>query len=376
MPIQGYRDLASLVNVGVDASVLARYTLADGVTYDRLVADLRVVIAGMNGEFSRHPLWASLSSFQEEPNVTAYNAGSSTYADRLGDYGRPEPMHAEAAGHMLPIAPFAAAMGWTWLKLKDMTFPEGQADIRLAADRIRNTYRRSLLTRLLKRGDDSGAALGLGAGYSPGFATAAANTNLDFVPPSFGGTNFTDAHEHYVAAAGGWTTTIIDDMEAELMEHGHMPPYRLLISAADAPTVSGLTGFVPPSTAVIQAGSGSPVALPEDSPTDDGYRFIGSYGNSRIYIAPGMPQYYGFMYRSYGTTSPLNPLRVRSERGFDRPTARVLRQVTGGVQDSERGIEPLQDLMIFMEIGVGVGNRTNGTTRYVNNANWADGVAV
>jgi hypothetical protein len=32
--------------------------------------------------------------------------------------------------------------------------------------------------------------------------------------------------------------------------------------------------------------------------------------------------------------------------------------------------------MLYLEFGVGVGDRTNGTTRYVNNATWADGTAV
>ena len=89
-----------------------------------------------------------------------------------------------------------------------------------------------------------------------------------------------------------------------------------------------------------------------------------------------MPQHYGFMYRSYGNLSPDNPLRVRLEKGLAQPAVRVLRQVTAGVQDANRGIDPLQDLMLYTEFGVGVANRSNGVTAYVNNANWADGTAV
>lgn len=371
MAIKGFRDMSSLVNVGVDDSVLQRYALADGVTYDRLVGELRVVLTGLNGEFTRHPLWSSLIATQDAPNVMAYNTGSSTYAEELTDYTRPEPKHAEVQGHMLPLRRPAAALGWTWLKLKDMTFAEGQADIRLAADSLRNSYRRYIFARLLKRGDDL-----VSSGYSPGFATAAANTNLDFTPPSFGGADFTADHEHYVAAAGGWTTTIIDDMESELKEHGHMGPYRLLIASADAATVTGLTGFAFPTTGTYVPAPSVAVAISEEPATDDGFQFLGSYKNTRIYIAPGMPQHYGFMYRSYGSLSPMNPIRIRAERGYSAPTARVLREATGGVQDAERGVNPLMNLMAYMEVGVGVGNRTNGTTRYVDNANWADGVAI
>lgn len=377
MPIQGYRDLSSLVNVGVDTGVLARYALADGVTYDRIVSELESVLVGLNGELARHPLWASLVSFQEAPNVQNRDTGATAYADRMGDYGRPEPMHADLAGHMLPLLEWGAAMGWTWSKLGKMTLPEAQADIRLAVSRIRNTYRQQIFRRILKRGDDSGVVQGLGTGgYSPGFATAAANTNLDYAPPAFGGVSFTTAHEHYDAAAGGWSTTILDAMEADLLEHGHTPPFRLLISVSDAASVSALTGFVFPTTAVIQPGSGTAVAIPDGDDTNDGFRFIGSYKNTRIYVAPGMPQYYGFMYKSYGNLSPDNPLRVRLERGLSSPAVRVLRQVTAGVQDANRGIDPLQDLMLYTEFGVGVGNRSNGVTAYVNNATWADGTAV
>ena len=377
MPIQGYRDRSSLVTVGVDASVLASYALADGVTYDRIVGELDIVVAGLNRELAQHPLWRALVSFQDAPNVQLTDTGSTAYADRIIDYARPEPMHADLGGHMLPLLEYGAGLGWTWSKLRKMSMPEAQADIRLAVSRIRNTYRKEVFRRILKRGDDSGAVLGLGTGgYSPGFATAAANTNLDYAPPSFGGVSFTTAHEHYDAAAGGWTTTIIDGMEADLMEHGHMPPYYLLVSVSDAATVSGLTGFVFPQVATIQAGSGQSVAVPELDTAGDGFRFLGSYKNTWIYVAPGMPQHYGFMFKSYGSASPDNPLRIRLERGLSTPTVSVLRQVTGGVQDANRGIDPLQDLMLYTEFGVGVGNRANGVTAYVNNANWADGVAL
>ena len=373
MPINGYRDLSSVIlPTGVDAAALRRYALADGVTYDQVVARLEVAIRGLNGELARHPLWATLASFQDVPEVSLYETGTGSYADRFTDYGRPEPQHADQTGHMLPILPWTSALGWTWSKMKEMTLAEADGDIRLAVDRMRNRYRQQMFRRLLKRTDDSGAALGLGtAGYSPGFATDAGSTNVDFTPPDFGGVTFTPAHEHYVAAAGGWTTGILDDIEAELMEHGHMPPFRLLVSVTDAATIAGLTGFVYPATAVVAAGSGTSVALPEMEPTEDGFRFLGSRENTRIYVTPGMPQHYGFGYKPYGALSPMNPLRVRVEKGGQLPAARALRDPNGGY-----GVDPLQDLMLYLEFGVGVGSRTNGTARYVNNGTWADGTAL
>ena len=62
---------------------------------------------------------------------------------------------------------------------------------------------------------------------------------------------------------------------------------------------------------------------------------------------------------------------MRLEAPYELPTARALRDPDGGF-----GVDPLQDLMLYLEFGVGVGNRLNGTTKYVNNAAWADGVAL
>ena len=40
------------------------------------------------------------------------------------------------------------------------------------------------------------------------------------------------------------------------------------------------------------------------------------------------------------------------------------------------GRYPLQDIMLFTEFGVGVNDRTAGTTQYTNNGTWADGTAT
>ena len=37
---------------------------------------------------------------------------------------------------------------------------------------------------------------------------------------------------------------------------------------------------------------------------------------------------------------------------------------------------PMITLVSSTRFGVGVGDRTNGTPRYVNNANWSDGTAA
>jgi hypothetical protein len=83
-----------------------------------------------------------------------------------------------------------------------------------------------------------------------------------------------------------------------------------------------------------------------------------------------MPQYYGFGWKSYGPRNPKNPLRVRLPQGQTAPALRIIRD------SNNPGIAPVQNLMSQIAFGVGVGDRTNGTARYVNNAAWADGTAA
>jgi len=40
------------------------------------------------------------------------------------------------------------------------------------------------------------------------------------------------------------------------------------------------------------------------------------------------------------------------------------------------GLTPIQYLMLFMEFGIGVADRTAATPRDVNNTTWADGTAT
>ena len=58
-------------------------------------------------------------------------------------------------------------------------------------------------------------------------------------------------------------------------------------------------------------------------------------------------------------------------------------QAEDGIRDlvRSRGLgdvykRQLQYMMFFTEFGVGVADRTNGTSRYVNAAQWADGTAT
>jgi hypothetical protein len=220
------------------------------------------------------------------------------------------------------------------------------------------------LTRILKRTDDSGANNGLGtSGLSPGFATTAGSTGVDFVPPAFGGTTFLNTHEHYVGITGGvFTNAVFEDASDELAEHGHEPPYEFWIGPSDEIAVAALTKFTAAADPLVQLGLTQDRAL-----VPLGY--IGTIEGFRVKVVRGIPQYYGVGFKSYGPNSQRNPVVIRLEQGVTRPRVIAMPDPT-----ESNGSFPLQHLMLYVEFGVGIADRTAGTSRYVNSATWTDGV--
>jgi hypothetical protein len=371
MAILGNRDTRdNVVLTGIDAALLDKYRLADGTTYEQVVALANSVLSGFNGGLLNDPFWSLMVSYTDRPDTT-YNVGNTASMVAHTEYGRPDPERADRAGHMLPLRKWDYMLGWTADYLEEARMPDIEADLAMAVEAASNRWRMALLGRLFKRGDDSGAANGLSTtGLSPGFATAAASTGVDFVPPSYGGTTFTSAHEHYVAIAGGaFTAAVFTDAKAELQEHGHEPPFEFIIGPSDETTVSGLTGFVAVNEALINQAITSATAT-FTGQAIMGKRPIGAIEGFRVWVVPGVPQYYGFGWKSYGRNSLRNPLAVRLPEGARAPQLRMFRD------HNNPGIYAIQNLMTQMHFGVGVSDRTNGTPRYVNNANWADGTAA
>jgi len=371
MALIGNRDTRdNVVLTGIDPALLENYRLADGTTYEQVVAMANAALSGFNAGLANDPFWSMLVSYTDQID-TRYAVGNSASMVAHTEYGRPDPERAEVAGHMLPLRKWDHMLGWTADYLEEARLFDLQQDLAMALEAASNRWRISLITRLLKRGDDSGAANGLSAtGLSPGFATAAGSTGVDFVPPSYGGATFTSAHEHYVTIAGGsFTADVFTDAAKELREHGHEPPYEFLIGPVDEATVTGLTGFLSVNEALINAGILS-AQVNFSGEAINGKRPIGAIGGFRVWVVPGMPQYYGFGFKSYGSKSPRNPLRIRVPQGQSAPRLRLIRD------SNNPGIAPVQNMMTQIAFGVGVGDRTNGTARYVNHADtWTDGVA-
>ncbi len=367
----GPRSTGELVQLtGWDATALRNFALSDGTTYAEIVSLMNAGLGALNDELYNDSLISSLAGYTDEATVE-YRMGASNGFEEHTEFGRADPRRADTEGHMLPLCSFDRMLGWTWDYIRRARMSQVEADIADALKDARDLVWVQMLRRLFTRGDGSGLGSGLGtAGYSPGFATAAANTNVDFIPPSFGGASFTSAHEHYVGVAGGaWTTAILADKAAELREHGHMPPYIGLVSQADVAEISALTGFVPTANLTVNYGTGVSLAnfaMNGEELTPGVYPF-GTLYDIMFYALARVPTDYGFFYKSYGPNSQRNPLRVRVGKGLNRP--QVIAQTD---PNAGSGVYPIQNLMLFTEFGVGVGDRTNGTAGYVNNANWAD----
>ncbi len=371
MALLGQRDTTNNVMLtGWDATELQNYSLEDGTTYTQVVGMLNAAISAFNNEIFGNPLWSGLVYYTDRPE-TKYRVGTSGNMERHTEYGRPDARRAETEGHMLPLQAWDDMLGWTFDYLnEEARVDDIMEDIAEAVNAATNRVRLQILTRLLQRGDDSGDNNGLGSsGLSPGFATAAASTGVDFTPPDYGGTPFTSAHEHYIGIAGGaFTTAVFTDARAELQEHGHFGNLQFIIGKSDETVVKGLTEFVPTASSTVNYGNDTSLAVQSaDIDVATGSYYIGTIEDFNVRVVPGVPQYYGFGWKTYGSNVRQNPLHIRLKKGSSRPTLVAM------PEPESRGIVPIQNLMTQIKFGVGVGNRTNGTARYVNNATWADG---
>ena len=83
MTLLGNRDTRdNVVLTGVDAALLDRFRLADGTTYEQVVAMASAALSGFNGGLANDPFWSMLVSYTDRPD-TRYAVGNS--ADRKVD---------------------------------------------------------------------------------------------------------------------------------------------------------------------------------------------------------------------------------------------------------------------------------------------------
>jgi len=207
----GPRDVSQLVMLtGWDATELKNFQLEDGTSYEAVVAQINAALGAINAEFASD-WYTNLYSLTDQPELE-YRVGVSNGFEQHTEYGRPDAKRAATEGHLLPLLAYDRMLGWTWDYLRRARTSQIQADIADAIKDARDRRRLEILGRILSRTDETGTANRLGSGYSPGFATDAASTSVDFVPPATEGTPFDNAHEHYVGITGSlYTNALILD---------------------------------------------------------------------------------------------------------------------------------------------------------------------
>lgn len=368
MALIGGRDTRDIVvATGVDAAELKRLTLQDGTTYDAIVQELTGAITALNASLNADPIYAGMSSQGDSVEVAA-RMGAAAAFDDFTEYTTGDANRAQRDGWMLPLYAADFKLAWTWDYMRKAYFAQIQDDIAMAVTAAQNLRRKRMLNRLLSRTDDSGVSKGLGTGgYSPGFATAAANTNVDFTPPEFNGKTFTSNHDHYTFAATSKTSATVVAMMKTLREHGFVGPYELICSESDYDTVKGFSDFVPAGDPLVQYGVTTSLAI---QAFDNG---LGGYlkdSMARVRMIIGWPDEYFTLYKSFGANNPNNPLRIRLPKGET-----ALRFAAFPDPRTPSPANPLGSMVVWTEFGVGVGNRLAAATNR-NNAAWADGSAA
>jgi hypothetical protein len=346
--------------VGWDATYLKNYAMADGITFDRVVGDINQSLAMFNSEQKWYDNFIAIT---DQPEVE-YPQGNLSVEDHT-EYTPPKPQRTDFTGHMLPVLEKDLGYRFTRDFFVKGRFSRVQGSVRAGIDAFRQHQEYMIIKRALQRADDSGASKGLGtSGISPGFATTAANTGVDYIPPRYAGQTFLNTHEHYLSYAAASLATGIGVMINHLREHGHVPPYELWISDDDAATVGALTGFVNVTPVTQMAGTSSNQTVGVSAQLDVPY-YLGSYKECYVRVIPRMPQYYYFMSKPYGFNDMRNPFRMRFDPRWGAEGVMLM---------ATDPSYPLSGAYLFEAKGVGVGeDRTNGVAMFIDaGATWAD----
>jgi hypothetical protein len=324
-----------------DAAELEKFRLADGTTYDGLLADISAALAMANAQLLADPIMASLCSVTTDMALE-YRIGVSNGFEVHTEYGRPDAKRGATVGHMLPLIAYDRAFGWTWDFLRKARRAQIDADIASGIDDLANVFEQKVLTRLFKSTYDSVGSSGRSMPWADGGTAESA-----YVPvavPDRGGT-FLYTHDH-IAPLENITQANLETAVENLWEHGYDGPFELLVSATDISSwtnTTNVTGFVPRAHPLIRYGVTQDLSTLDES-------YIGAvetdYGVCALRASGRIPTAFWAVYKSFGAGDSRNPMKIRVG---DYGLGAVL--LAG---DHVREY-PLENAILFTEFGVGVG---------------------
>jgi hypothetical protein len=346
-----------------DAGELKKYELADGSTYEQLVADIAGALAIANADLLADPLISSLISPTTDLGLE-YGTGVSNGFQVHTEFGRPDAKRGAVTGHMLPLVGYDRMLGWTWDFLRKARRSQIDNDIASAIRDLKDIFQKRVLTRLFKETYDAVGSSGRSMPLADG---GTADANYIPLPVPERAAAFASTHDH-IGALNGITQANLEIAVKNLWEHGHDAPYDLLVSQADIASwtnTANVTGFVPRSDPLIRYGATADLANVDAS-------YLGvvdtKYGACRLRVSGRIPTKWWSVFKSYGALDQRNPLVVRFGTDYGAG-ATLLRG------DSIRQY-PLEQAMLFFEFGVGVRDRVGAVAAYNDAGAYSDPVIV
>ncbi len=329
-----------------DAAELTRLRLADGTTYQQMVADIDGALE-IAANMLLNSYYGRLISVTDEVAVE-YDSGNVRGFERVTERGRGQGRRGDTSGHMLPLMDFDYQLYWTHLWLRDARRAQIDRQVNGLIANVENLFQKEALTRLFKMEEETGHYFGLGSGgVSVPFCDGGGGT-IAYTPtpkPDRGGT-FASTHDHYLRL-NGITQANLETAVRHLWEHGIDGPYDLVISLADIASwtdTANVTGYVEKPDPSVVYGSGATLAQVEDI-------YIGGakteYGFCRMWASGRIPTAYWGVTKVYGQNDMRNPLKARVPTGQETISAELIVENVGSY--------PLQGAVPFIRFGVGVG---------------------
>ncbi|MBN1430452.1 MAG: hypothetical protein JXB07_18930 [Anaerolineae bacterium] len=358
MATLGPADLKDLALPSLwDLTEIKKVALADGATFDQIVADVQSGLSVLNNSLVTGAHYSGLVAVQDSVEVE-YPVGVSNGVEEATEYSVPTPKRGATTGHSLPIRPYDRALGWTMMYLRKARRAKLDTDVRSAVSDMRNHFQQMALRRFfLMAGESVGSTANASVPLADGGATDA-----NYVPPqSPEGETFLYTHDHFLRIAAVTAADLETHVE-HLQEHGHQAPYELIIPRADIATWTNTTTFPKfkaPEWAGVVYGTGSDRAAMQGINEYMGAIETG-YGICRLWATPRLPTAYYGLYKSYGLLDPRNPVRMR----IDPKVGFGWQLVPGNWINA-----PQLMAVMYAEYGFGVGeDRSNGVCVYVAGA--------
>lgn len=366
------------IPTGIDATEILKFNLRSGRTGEDVVRDAAMVIGAMNQAIVNY--YGGL--FYITPSLFSYKTQGNTAKRKTPEKvegSRPDPIHTENIGHMLPYKEFDDLLAWTREYI--IRSPKVQLDGDL--EEVARSFWNRMHYQVWKRALTDNENLIGTAGYDVGWAIGT-GTNVDYVPPQTPGYDeHSSSHTHYVYKdddSNDWGD-LFETMMYELRHHGHSNTLAGFVSFDDLAEIVVVDGFValkPEQMMVVGSGADNPrnpmyfMAGQIQGVPGELFGFYRSekYGLMELRWVTAIPTNYAFATKVYGPNHPNNGLAVRVDPDIDGGSfgMRVEPMLS-------KHLEPrLESVAFEAGFGVGVNDRTNGVAGYLASgaAAWTD----